>query len=51
MAACIAERALQRGVWLHHPMFGIAVAQDRWALAFQECRENLRQLLTPNASR
>ena len=40
-------RAIQSRDWTEHPMFGIAVDTDQWALAYQAKLDELRGLLTP----
>jgi hypothetical protein len=47
LARIAAERATTRD-WTEHPMFGIAVDTDKWAVAYQEELRELKQLLTPN---
>src|SRR5208282_529231 len=54
MAVCASERALEinfwgRPIWKNHPMFGIRVATDKWAIAYQDAEARLRAMLaTPN---
>ena len=44
IAACAAARALSRD-WQEHPMFGINVDKDRWAISFQESCAHLDHML------
>ncbi len=48
LAHIAAARALSRD-WTEHPMRGIAVDTDQWALAYQAKLLELKSLLTPNA--
>lgn len=49
LAHIAVARATQTRDWTEHPMFGIAVDKDQWALAYQAKMEELKRLLTPNA--
>lgn len=49
LAHIAVARAMQSREWKEHPMFGIAVDRDQWALAYQAKLDELRGLLTPNA--
>lgn len=49
LAHIAVARATQTRDWTDHPMFGIAVDTDQWALAYQAKMDELRGLLTPNA--
>lgn len=51
-AARLSRFAAERGTtnqWVEHPMFGIGVDTDQWALAYQKELGELKQLLTPGA--
>lgn len=48
LAHIAVARATQTRDWTEHPMFGIAVDTDQWALAYQAKLNELRGLLTPN---
>lgn len=51
-AVRLARFAAERGTtnqWVEHPMFGIGVDTDKWALAYQKELGELKQLLTPGA--
>lgn len=44
LAAIVAERALTKD-WKEHPLFGIAVDTDRWALEYQRELFEIEDLL------
>ena len=44
LAAIAAERALSKD-WQQHPMFGIVVDKDKWALMYQEHVQRLDKAL------
>ena len=44
MAACAAERALTED-WESHPVFGISVSKDKWALCYQDNQNKLKAML------
>ena len=48
LANIAVARATQSREWTEHPMFGIAVDKDQWALAYQAKTQELQNLLTPN---
>lgn len=48
MAACAAERALTRD-WEKHPMFGIGVDKDKWAIGYQSAEAKLKEILIKEA--
>jgi hypothetical protein len=48
MAACSSERATTRD-WEEHPMFGIEVDKDKWAVAYQDTAKKLKEVLTTNS--
>ena len=47
LARIAAERATTND-WTEHPMFGIAVDTDRWALEYQKELRELARLPMPN---
>jgi len=47
MSRIAAERAVD-GDWQEHPMFGIEVDSDKWALAYQEENRKLKEILIPH---
>ena len=49
LAHIAVARATQSRDWTEHPMFGIEVDTDQWALAYQAKMAELKVLLTPNA--
>jgi hypothetical protein len=44
MSSCAAERACSRD-WKDHPMRGIEVCKDKWAVAYQEALQDLKLFL------
>jgi len=49
LARFAAERAMTKD-WEEHPMFGICVDPDKWAMEYQRELRELAAILTPNAS-
>lgn len=47
LAHIAVARAMQTSDWTEHPMFGIAVDTDQWALAYQAKLEEMKRMQPP----